>query len=56
MRGRCEKLEGEDRGLTAGLRRILVNERVVAGGGMCGVAVKCLGVIKNTGCEGSGPN
>ncbi len=51
-----DKLGVEYRGLTAELPLILVNWRVDAGGGMYGVAVKCLEIIQNTDCEGSLPN
>ncbi len=49
-------MEVKYRGLTPELTLILLNWRVVAVGGMYGVAVKCLEIIQNTDCEGSLPN
>ena len=43
-------------GSTVKLQLILDILRVVAVGGMYGVAVKCLEIIQNTDCEGSLPN
>ncbi len=48
MRRRFDKLEVKYRGLTPELPLILLNQRVVAVGGMYGVAVKCLEIIQNT--------
>ncbi len=50
------KVEGKFRSLTPELPIIMWNSRVVAVGGMYGVAVKCLEIIQNTDCEGSLPN
>ncbi len=50
------KSEVKVRGLTLELPLILWVLSVVAVGGMCGVAVKCLEIIQNTDCEGSLPN
>ncbi len=56
MRSRVDKLDVKNEGLTPELPLILLNRRVVAVGGMYGVALKCLVIIQNTDCEGSLPN
>ena len=53
MRRRSFKSELKCLGLTEELALILNDLSIVEVGGIDGVAVKCIDIIKNTDCEGS---
>ncbi len=55
MRSRAFKIEVRSSGSTSDLPLILFGYRVVAVGGMYGVAVKGLVIIRNTACDGGLP-
>ncbi len=53
MRRRSDKSAVKARGSTPELPSILSDLSVVEGGGMGGVAVKCIDTVQNPDCEGS---